>query len=61
MEISKIKIVSIEGISHEDYPKYCDAFISEATYDGKPMNESELEELNDNSEFLAKAIHDYLY
>jgi hypothetical protein len=61
MDYSKIKIISLEGLDHSDFPRYCDAFIAEATYDGKPMTEDELDEVNSNLDFLQSAIHDYLY
>ena len=61
MDYSKIKIIVVEGIDHSDSPRYCDAFIAEATYDGKPMNETELDEVNCNLDFLQSVIHDYLY
>ena len=61
MDYSKIEIIVVEGIDHSDFPRYCDAFIAEATYDGKPMNETELDEVNCNLDFLQSVIHDYLY
>ena len=61
MDYSKREIIVVEGIDHSDFPRYCDAFIAEATYDGKPMNETELDEVNCNLDFLQSVIHDYLY
>tara|TARA_R110000824_G_scaffold238074_2_gene426820 strand:+ start:784 stop:969 length:186 start_codon:yes stop_codon:yes gene_type:complete len=61
MDYSKIKIISLEGLDHSDFPRYCDAFIAEATYDGKPMTDEELEEVNSNFEFLQSVIHGHLY
>jgi len=51
-DLTKIDNVTIEGIDHSDYPDYCDAFIAEADYNGVPMTDQELDELNENSDFV---------
>ena len=41
--------VEIDGIDTTDYPDFCDAFAAYAEFiDGTPLNDSELDELNDN-------------
>ena len=38
-----------------DYPDFCDAYISSATYDGREVTEAELEELNEDRSFVCEA------
>jgi hypothetical protein len=43
-----LKSVDFDGIDHSDAPDYCDAFISEASFeDGTPLTEKQMEELFD--------------
>jgi len=44
--------IEFDGIDHRDYPDFCDAYISAADYDGEPMTETELEELNEDRKFV---------
>jgi hypothetical protein len=60
MEYSKISDLEFEGINHGDYPKYVDAFVSGASYDGKEMTEKQLDELNNNSDLVHELLTDYL-
>ena len=40
--------VVMENIDIKDYPDFCDAFASSATFvDGTPLNETELEQLTE--------------
>ena len=48
IDFNKVEILEVDGINHNDYPKYCDAFISQANYDGKPMSDEMIDEINDN-------------
>ena len=57
----QIEIITIDNIKTWDYPKFCDAYISEANYFGKPMSDKMLDELNDNhKEFILEQIHNYI-
>ena len=56
-----VDVLSVEGIDHNDAPDYCDAYILEATYKGKLMNDKQLERLNENGEFLYATIERELY
>jgi hypothetical protein len=40
--------VKFEGIDFNDYPDYCDAFIVSAELNGIPLNDEQIEDLNDN-------------
>lgn len=59
IDYSKIDNIVFDGIDHTDSPKYCDAYIVSADYNGIPMTENEIEKL-DNS-FIYKALQDYLH
>ena len=48
IDYNKIEVLEVSDINHYDYPEYCDAYISEAEYNGKPMNSKMLDEINDN-------------
>ncbi len=52
MDYSKIDNLEFDGIDHNDYPDYCDAHISNAFYNGIPMTEYELEEINEDRDFV---------
>ena len=49
------------GVGTTDYPDFCDAFISYAEYNGEPMTKDQLDELNDDGEFIQEAAMDYLH
>ena len=61
MDYTKITNVEIEGIDYVDYPDFCDAFISSAEYNGKPMTEEQLDKLSEDSYFMYQSIQSKLY
>lgn len=61
MDYSKITNIEFEGIDHKDYPDYCDAYISDADYEGEPMTEQQLEEINENRDFVYEKLMAHLY
>jgi hypothetical protein len=48
MDLTKVDNLVFEDVFADDYPDYCDAFVSSADIDGRPMTEAELEELNED-------------
>ena len=54
--LSKLENVEVENIDMRDYPDYCDAFISYAEIDGRVLNEKELEEVNEYSDFVYECV-----
>ncbi len=56
MDYNKITHIELEGVDHTDYPDYCDAYISFAHYEGKEMTQDQLDELNDDSEYINQLI-----
>ena len=61
MDYRKIDNVVVEGIDTKDYPEFCDAFISSADYNGKPMTEKQLDNINNNSDFVYSQVELNLY
>lgn len=55
--------VEVEGIDMRDAPDFCDAFISYAEWSdtGEPLTDDELEELNEDSEFVYSKVMDAIY
>jgi hypothetical protein len=56
MDKSKIDNVELDGINHKDAPDYVDAFIYSADYDGKKMTEAQLDEINDDSDYVYEQV-----
>lgn len=52
LDYSKIDDIQVDGVDTSDYPDFCDAYICYASYDGRDMTEDELEELNDDRDFV---------
>jgi hypothetical protein len=62
IDYSKINVLEVSDINHFDYPEYCDAYISEAEYDGKPMSDDMLDEINDNHrDFVYEQVVEYIH
>ena len=60
MDYKKIDNIEVDGIDTKDYPDFCDAYISSADYDGKPMTDEQLDELNEDGDYVYGHIMDYL-
>jgi hypothetical protein len=61
IDFKKVSNLVFEDIDYDDYPDFCDAFISSADLDGIPMTEAELEELNENRDFVHEKLIDYIF
>ena len=61
LDYTKISNIEFDGIDHKDYPDYCDAYIINADYDGVGMTEEQLDEINDDGDFVYERLMDYLY
>ena len=61
MDLQKITNIQIEGIDYNDSPDFVDAFISSAEYDGKEMTEKQLDEVNENSDFVHESVNNFLH
>lgn len=60
MTLSDIEIVNIGGIDPNDYPDFVDAYIESAVYDGTFLTETQLDELNENREFVLDKVMEWL-
>jgi len=61
MDYSKVDNVVVEGVDTEDYPDFCDAYIESADYDGREMTESELDVLNQDTDFVYECVNKYYF
>lgn len=61
MDYKKIDNIEIDGIDSRDYPDFCDAYISSADYNGEEMTDEQLEEINNDSEFVYESVMSHLY
>jgi hypothetical protein len=61
MDYTKIDNIEMDGINTKDYPEFCDAFICNADYDGEPMTEEQLDELNEDQDYVYECVMDELH
>jgi hypothetical protein len=52
MYYNKITNIQIAGVNWNDYPDFANAYILSADYDGVPMTEKQLDELNNDGYFV---------
>jgi hypothetical protein len=54
--------VSVDGIDTNDYPDFVDAFIVSADYDGEPMSDEMIDEINsDYLDFVSECVYHELF
>ena len=59
IDLSKVQYMQFEGINMRDYPDFCDAFLSYAEIDGRPLTDKELDYINDNHyDFINENVYD---
>jgi hypothetical protein len=56
MDYKKIDNIEVDGIDTKDYTDFCDAYIVSADYDGVPMTDEQLDEINDDGQFQYECI-----
>jgi hypothetical protein len=61
MNYKLIDNIEVDGINTKDYPDFCDAYILSADYDGKPMTEDQLNEINEDSDFVYDSILKFIF
>jgi hypothetical protein len=61
LDYSKITDIEFDGVDEDDYPDFCDAYIVSALYDGEEMDDYQLDELNDDHDFVHEQLMNYLY
>lgn len=61
-KITKAYNIEIEGIDTADAPDFADAFISYAEHvDGTPFTDAQLDAINEDSDFVYRAVMDFIY
>lgn len=53
---SNISVISFDEIDPNDYPDFCDAYVSKALYNGQEMTQDDLDELNEDRELISELI-----
>ena len=53
--------IELGGVDTKDYPDFCDAFIESADYDGKPMSDEQLDDINEDREFVYECVQNHLF
>ena len=61
LDYSLLEDIQLDGIDHRDSPDYVDAFIASASYNGRELTKQELDELNEDSNFVYECVLNYLY
>jgi len=62
IDLSKIDNIEFDGIDHSDFPRFCDAYIISADYDGESMDADQLSELNEKySEWAYEKLFDFFH
>jgi|TARA_B110000503_G_scaffold54181_1_gene87010 hypothetical protein len=52
IDFNKVEDIVLDGVYMNDYPDFCDAYVASASMNGEPLNELEIEELNDLDECM---------
>lgn len=52
IDFNKVEDIVLDGVCMDDYPDFCDAYVSSASMNGEPLTELELEKLNDLDECM---------
>lgn len=60
VDFSKIDNIEFGDLNHSDYPDFVDAFIAYCDIDGVPATEDELDEINQDSEFVWTNVMEHL-
>jgi len=60
MNLTKLENIEFDGIDYNDHPDYCDAYISNAQINGVHLTQEELDEVNEDRDFVYEELMDYL-
>jgi len=58
--MKEIDNIEFDGIDYSDYPDFCDAFICYAERNGEPLNDVELDKLNEDTDFVYNKLMEHL-
>ena len=60
-DLNYLDSIELDGIDTTDYPDFCDAYIVYAEYRGEVMTTEQLDELNDDSDFVYDCVISQLF
>jgi hypothetical protein len=60
IDFNKIHNIEFDGVYHSDYPDYCDAYILSCEIDGIEATEEQLNEINNDRDFVYEKLFNYL-
>lgn len=58
IDLTRVTNIEFDGIDPKDRPDYSDAFIQSAEIDGRPLTDEELDELNEDRDFVHEKLLD---
>ena len=61
IDYTKLENLEVEDIDPSDYPDFCDAYIGGAEIDGRKATDEELDELNDDRDFVYELVWERLF
>jgi hypothetical protein len=61
LDYNLIDDLEFGGIDYSDYPDFCDAYISSATYGDRDMTDAELDELNEDRDYVYDKLMDHIF
>ena len=53
--------IQFDGIDRKDHPDYTDAFIVSADYNGEAMTDEQLDEINEDRDFVYEKLMEHLH
>jgi hypothetical protein len=61
LDYNLIDDLEFDGIDYSDYPDFCDAYIVSATYGDRDMTDDELDELNEDRDYVYEKLMDHIF
>ena len=61
LDLELIDNIEVDGIDTADYPDFADAYIANADYEGIPMTETQLDEVNSMYDFVHECVYNELF
>jgi hypothetical protein len=59
--MKNITNIVFDGIDYGDYPDFCDAFILNCEIDGVDATNEQIDEINEDRDFVREKLMDYLF
>lgn len=60
LDYSKLDDLELE-FNTDDFPDFADSFITRGTYEGRELTSDEVDELNENSDFVYNLVLDRIF